>query len=125
MALAILDETPRLSEQFIFPNDNGGVMRTDGFSQALTRLCKQAEIEHFQPRDLRTIFKTLAGEIGISKEIRDRLQNHALNDVSERHYDRYDYLPEKRAAMAKWGAALQQIIDGKHESNILHFAKSA
>ncbi|WP_341325852.1 hypothetical protein [Methylotuvimicrobium sp. KM2] len=48
-----------------------------------------------------------------------------MNDVSDRHYDRYDYLPEKRAAMAKWGAALQLSIDGKPESNILPFAKSA
>lgn len=33
-------------------------------------------------RDLRRAFKTLAGKAGVSKEIRDRLQNHALPDVS-------------------------------------------
>ena len=39
------------------------------------------------------------GELGITKDLRDRLQNHALNDVSSKHYDRYEYLPEKRQAL--------------------------
>lgn len=42
------------------------------------------------------------GEAGISKEIRDRIQNHALNDVSSEHYDRYDYLTEKRRVLEIW-----------------------
>jgi hypothetical protein len=47
--------------------------------------------------------KTLAGAAGLSKEIRDRMQTHAARvDVGARHYDRYEYLPEKRAAMAQW-----------------------
>ena len=47
-------------------------------------------------------FKTLAGKAGISKEIRDRLQNHTLQDVSSKNYDRWNYMPEKRAGMARW-----------------------
>lgn len=53
-------------------------------------------------RDLRRTWKTLAGKAGISKEIRDRIQNHALQDVSSKNYDRWTYMPEKRAAMATW-----------------------
>jgi hypothetical protein len=45
--------------------------------------------------------------------MRDRLQNHARGgDASSRHYDRYDYLLEKRAAMAKWSAYLDRILAG-------------
>ncbi len=29
------------------------------------------------------------------KEIRDRIQNHCKNDISSKHYDRYDYFEEK------------------------------
>ncbi|MGL4712711.1 MAG: hypothetical protein ACRCWP_09180, partial [Shewanella sp.] len=57
-------------------------------------------------RDIRRTCKTLMGELGISKELRDRIQNHALNDVSSKHYDRYDYMPEKREAMRKWETRL-------------------
>jgi integrase len=72
----------------------------------------------FQPftaRDLRRTFKTLAGDAGVSKEMRDRLQNHAGGDVSSRHYDRYSYLPEKRAAMETWAAYLDRVIAGEVE----------
>jgi integrase len=53
-------------------------------------------------RDLRRTWKTLAGKAGVSKEIRDRIQNHALQDVSSKNYDRWTYMPEKRAGMQKW-----------------------
>ncbi|PON07826.1 hypothetical protein ATY29_08715 [Rhizobium hidalgonense] len=59
-------------------------------------------IPHAANRDLRRTFKTLAGKAGVSKEIRDRLQNHALQAVSSKNYDRWNYMPEKRAGMAKW-----------------------
>ena len=62
------------------------------------------QLPWFTARDLGAPGKTLAGAAGISKEDGDRLQNYAKGDVSSKHYDRYDYLSEKRAAMAKWPA---------------------
>ncbi|MEF2071022.1 tyrosine-type recombinase/integrase [Consotaella aegiceratis] len=59
-------------------------------------------IPYVTNRDLRRTWKTLAGKAGLSKEIRDRIQNHTLQDVSSKHYDRWNYMAEKRAAMAKW-----------------------
>ena len=53
-------------------------------------------------RDLRRTWKTLAGKACVSKEIRDRLQNHTLQDVSSKSYDRWNYMPEKRAGMKRW-----------------------
>lgn len=53
-------------------------------------------------RDLRRSFKTLGGKASLSKEIRDRIQNHSLQDVSSKHYDKYSYLDEKRQAMQVW-----------------------
>ena len=50
------------------------------------------------------------GEAGISKELRDRLQGHAMSDVSSKHYDRYDYLAEKTTAADQWGSALLKIL---------------
>jgi integrase len=71
-------------------------------------------IPHFTPRDLRRTWKTLAGRAGVDKEMRDRLQNHsAKSDVSSRHYDRYDYLAERRAAMERWAVYMQRILSGE------------
>lgn len=66
----------------------------------------------FTARDLRRTWKTLTGAAGIAKEARDRLQNHARGDVASKHYDRWDYMPEKRAAMAAWEAYLDRILAG-------------
>jgi integrase len=64
-------------------------------------------------RDLRRTWKTLAGKAGISKEIRDRIQNHALQDVSSKSYDRWTYMPEKRAAMATWNTFVTALLANK------------
>jgi integrase len=62
-------------------------------------------------RDLRRTWKTLAGKAGLSKEIRDRLQNHTLQDVSSKSYDRWNYMPEKRAGMEKWNLFVTTLLN--------------
>jgi integrase len=65
-------------------------------------------------RDLRRTWKTLAGQASVPKEIRDRIQNHALQDVSSKSYDRWNYMPEKRAGMAKWDEFVRALLSKKH-----------
>ncbi|MEA2824718.1 MAG: hypothetical protein QOF03_1200 [Alphaproteobacteria bacterium] len=64
-------------------------------------------------RDLRRTWKTLAGKAGVSKEIRDRIQNHALQDVSSKSYDRWNYMPEKRAGMKTWDKFVTALLTKK------------
>ena len=114
MAIEILSATPKYHNKYVFPGqDLARPLPTDGFSQALSRLLSNTEISMFVPRDLRRTFKTLTGKAGISKEIRDRLQNHAHQDVSSVHYDKYDYLNEKRHAMTIWDKSIRQILSSK------------
>jgi integrase len=64
-----------------------------------------APVAQFVARDLRRTVKTLMGDLGIPKPVRDQLMNHAQSaDVASRHYDRSLYLPEKRAALEMWAA---------------------
>lgn len=88
----------------LFPNlkDKNKPQHETSLTHAVRRFCLATNIDPFTPRDLRRTVKTKMGELGISKEWRDRVQNHALTDVSTRHYDRWDYLPEKRAALEMW-----------------------
>lgn len=60
----------------------------------------------FQTRDLRRTWKSRTGEIGISRDMRDMIQQHDKGDTGSVHYDRADYLPQMREAMAKWEAWL-------------------
>jgi integrase len=130
-AVAILDRLAPNSHGWFFPHRSkpalcaryGSVM--DVIRQFLS---DSPGFAPFTARDLRRTWKTLAGDAGIPKEMRDRLQNHAKGgDVSSRHYDRYDYLPERRAAMAKWAAYLDLMIAGHldeigaREGNVVPF----
>ena len=53
----------------------------------------------FTVGDLRRTVETRLAAEGISTEIRAQLQSHGLGGVQARHYDRHDYLSEKRAAL--------------------------
>lgn len=77
---------------------------------------EETKVLPFIPRDLRRTWKTLAGRAGVSKEVRDRLQNHVKGDVSSKHYDRYDYIKEKREGMAIWESFLDDVLSGKIDS---------
>lgn len=106
-AVKILKSIQQVSSnsEYIFQqaNNKNEHLRTDSFSTSIRRYrVANKDFKYFVARDIRRTCKTLMGEIGISKEIRDRLQNHALNDVSSKHYDRYDYLVEKRTAIITW-----------------------
>ena len=86
------------------------------------KICETYAIEtktrRFTPRDLRRTWKTLAGRAGIAKDDRDKLQNHLDGTVSSRHYDRYDSLRERRAAMTKWNEYLLRVLAGEFDEEI-------
>jgi len=84
-------------------------------------LVDQKKVEKFIPRDIRRTVKTLMGKAGIDKAIRDRVQNHSLQDVSSKHYDRYDYLPEKKQALKVWNDYLDLIINPRKK--VTHIGK--
>ncbi|MDQ5770666.1 tyrosine-type recombinase/integrase [Thiothrix subterranea] len=88
-------------------------------SRAINRICKRTGMNPFVPKDIRRTVKTLMGEAGIRKEDRDRFQNHALSDISAKHYDRYSYLAEKRRTSAVWDAYLQNILAGSPQANVV------
>jgi hypothetical protein len=41
------------------------------------------------------------------------LQNHTLQDVSSKSYDRWNYMPEKRAAMTRWDKFVRDLLTKK------------
>lgn len=69
---------------------------------AIIRWCEKNKVPNFNPRDLRRTCKTLMGKAGIDKINRDILQQHNKFDVSSVHYDRYDYMKEKKQSIEVW-----------------------
>lgn len=97
---------------FLFPADTKeGHLLSAEYSKQLRKFCTLTGFGKFTPRDIRRTFKTLAGDMGVSSEMRDRLQNHKKPGVSSKHYDRYDYLREKRQIIEQWENALLLITE--------------
>ncbi|WEN14651.1 tyrosine-type recombinase/integrase [Rhodanobacter sp. AS-Z3] len=54
---------------------------------------------YFTLGDLRRTVETRLAAEGVSREVRAQLQSHGLGGVQARHYDRHEYLEEKREAL--------------------------
>lgn len=75
--------------------------------------------QHFQFSDLRRTAETMLAQLGIHKDIRAQLQSHGLSGIQTRHYDKYEYMEEKRNALIAWHAHLDSIAFGiKAKSNV-------
>jgi integrase len=115
-AVAILDGMVPNKHGWYFPNRQKPDQPSPGggLGDVVERfLDEHPEIPWFTPRDLRRTWKTCAADAGLSREMRDLLQNHARSDVGSKHYDRYSYLPERRAAMGRWEAWLDRVLAGE------------
>lgn len=53
-------------------------------------------------RDIRRTVETQLASIGVTKDIRAQLLSHGLSGVQAAHYDRYEYMNEKHAALVTW-----------------------
>jgi integrase len=78
------------------------------------RLKREQSIPKFGQRDLRRTAETMLQKMGIDREVRAHLLSHGrTKGVQGKHYERYDFLTEKRAALEKWARHLERIITGK------------
>ncbi len=112
-SLKVMDE---VSETSVYPFEGkmeGKALHTQSLSRAVTKLYgRHTEIFNgpFTLRDIRRTCKTLMGVAGLSKDVRDRIQGHAFNDVSSKHYDRHDYFKEKQEGLLRWSVWLQRNV---------------
>lgn len=72
--------------------------------------------EAFQLRDLRRTCETMLASLAVSSDVRAQLQSHGLGGVQNRHYDRHDYMTEKRRALELWAAHLKGLKEGRREN---------
>lgn len=85
----------------------------------------RSPIAEFNHRDLRRTCETQLASLRVSKEIRAHLLSHGRTGVQDKHYDRYTYLPEKRAALVKWAKHLRRIASKNDGSTTANSRRSA
>jgi integrase len=114
-ALDILNKLPvnKYGLFFAHQRDPSKPKVPQGMKELIARFREDhPEVPKFTAKDMRRTFTTIGASAGIAKDDLDRLQNHNRRDVTSVHYLKWSYMPEKRAAMSKWAAHLDLILDG-------------
>lgn len=117
-AAALLDCKPQ--GHFALSTD-GGKTHLGAVTLSAWAVEAATEIPNFQTKRLRSGVETLLASVGVSTEIRGRLQSHGIAGVQARHYDGHDYMAEKRKALE----TLHKLLNQKPASNVTPIKKRA
>ena len=110
--IELLKGLPRFGE-YVFTSD--GETHISGFAKIKGRLDRLVAAGGRPPEawtfhDLRRTVSTHMARLGVQRDIRGRLLNHAVQGVTDRHYTPYDFATEKRDALDKWSAEVARGI---------------
>jgi integrase len=127
MALALVRRQLDLAggQAHVFPSeyDRGPIAR-HSLSQGLKRIIKGLPADAIRPpyptpHDFRRTVATCLSALGIPREDRLAVLAHSQGDVHAVHYDKYDRLAEKRAALEAWEARLADILGPPPTANVI------
>ena len=91
-------------------------------NKAKLRLVKASDVS-FRIHDIRRSVATHLARIGIRSETVSAILGHAIGrSATTRIYERYERLPEKRAALERWADELERIVSGD-ESSVVEFRR--
>ncbi|MGO9005527.1 MAG: tyrosine-type recombinase/integrase [Beijerinckiaceae bacterium] len=115
MAHAILQAQPRRGPYYFPGNCGDDTHFNDGsWGKYKQEIEKRSGVTGWQLRDIRRTFRSNMARLGVPREVAEALLNHVTgagrNDLDE-IYNRYDFLSEKHAALAKWEAHLATIFN--------------
>src|SRR5262245_14954564 len=82
-----------------------------GWSKAKAALDRKAEVRRWRLHDLRRTMVTYMARIGVPQHVSDRILNHKSGHISSVAlvYQRHDYADERRDALLKWSAYLDEL----------------
>jgi integrase len=129
LALAILDETPKVSD-FVFASGRAAGA-VNGWSKAKRRLDDLAAkkllelapetdgmLREWRLHDLRRTAATYMAKLGVDRVVIGKVLNHAEPEVTA-IYDRHRYDLEKRRALELWAARLKEIVELAPSGNVV------
>ena len=106
---------PGIESAFVFPNRllaKQSDAPVTHVRKATGRLWRRLKIEEFSAHDLRRTFITGLKKMQVPGHVVDRITNHKAVGITDRVYNQYDYLKEKREALDAWGAKVARIVSG-------------
>ena len=102
----------------------GRVMDLGAPGRRVAAIVAELKCPPFDVADLRRTAETMLAGLGISRDHRAVLLSHGLSGVQQAHYDRHDYLEEKRRALVLWEDHLTRLLTDK-PGNVIPFKREA
>ena len=115
LALDLLDaiEANGTGSRYLFPSPRGDrSVAGQSVDHALRDNRERIGVEDMTPHDLRRSAATAMAALGVDRTVLAKVLNHVDRSVTGR-YDTHAYIPEKRAALERWGRKLQTIISAE------------
>jgi integrase len=86
----------------------------NGFSKAKAELDKRCSFSDWTIHDLRRTFASGLASVGVALPVIERLLNHVSGSFGGivGVYQRYDFLPEMRAAIERWEDHVVRLVTG-------------
>jgi len=106
-AVALLAACPRFEGcPYVFTTRNARPI--GDWSGAVARATELSRVANWSAHDLRRTVRTNLSRLGIAADTAERVLGHLPTGVRAT-YDRFDYLPQKRAALDLWSAQLDSL----------------
>lgn len=112
----LLKHSQSMNSRALFASaQSGKVLSSSTVSKLVAQISRQMVDDQkahspFQYLDLRRTIETTLAALDVHKDVRAQLQSHGLSGVQEKHYDKHDYLPQKREALLNWEAFLMGLL---------------
>lgn len=113
-AVAVLKETPRLVDSpFVFPARGMPDQAYSGYSKGKRSLDAAADLHDWTLHDLRRTAATGMARAGVAPHVVERILNHVSGTFGgvAGVYNRFQYLPEMRAALMLWEEHLLKTVE--------------
>jgi integrase len=104
MVVALLQQAPRLDDEFVFPARAEKGRPLSGFSKSKARLAQLANVDAFTLHDFRRTAATGLASLGVAPHVIERLLNHVTGTLGgvAGVYNRYRYRDEVRQGLLMW-----------------------
>jgi integrase len=117
----LLKGLPQLGD-YVFTTD--GQTHISGYAKGKARLdaflaAGSSPPEPWTLHDLRRTVGTHMARLGVTKDVRARVLNHAMAGVTDRAYNIFDYAADKRSALDRWAAELIRAVEGKTADKVV------
>lgn len=111
-------------QNYIF-STTAGVSPVSGWSKIKARMDQRMKIPHWRLHDLRRTAATGMAEIGVAPHIVEATLNHISGAKAgvAGVYNRAQYAPEKKAALARWATHVQDLVSHK-PSNVVEITNT-